>query len=940
MPETLAASVPRATYRLQLTPSFGFSEAAEVCGYLASLGVSHLYSSPILQARRGSEHGYDVVDPARVDEGRGGEAGFAVLREELARSGLLVLLDIVPNHMAASHENPWWWDVLRHGPASSWADYFDVDWWPPHLDLQGTVSLPVLGDHYGRVLERGELTLSLDDELVLRYFDRRFPLDPRTIPPLIDEAADAASSGDAEQALRILAAELRSLPPRRPGTAAGSADGEAVAAAERELERLLGDGACRRALEAALTRWNGSPGEPSSYDRLDELLVKQPYRLAYWKVAAEEINYRRFFDIGDLIALRVEREPVFVDTHAVILRLAREGVLGGVRVDHVDGLRDPEAYLERLANELGQLAPYRVVEKILGVEEHLPDSWPVAGTTGYDFLNALNAIYIDPAGLRALDRAYTAFLGEHVDWGDLLYRKKRQVIIDLFTGELRALERMLARLARFDRHARDVGMPALGQALLEVSACLSVYRTYWRGWDAEPDGVRRRDRDLIGQAIEEARRRAAELDEAALDFVARSLAPHRGSKLPRRGQEEVVLRWQQFTGPATAKGLEDTTLYLFNRLVSMNAVGSEPGDVDVSVTAFHAFQARRATHWPTAMSATSTHDSKRSEDVRARINVLSELPHLWVEGLPRWRQLNAERREEVAGSEVPHPNEEVLLYQTLLGSWPLSESGWPGYPERIAAFMVKAAREAKMRSSWLRVEEEYEAALCRFVHGVLDETSTDFRAAFLPLQERLAKLGALNSLSQLVLKCASPGVPDFYQGTDLWDFSLVDPDNRRAVDFEARRALLEDLQARAQALGAERLIRALLQEWKSGAIKLFVTRRCLAARGDHPALFLAGDYQPLIPHGARGGSVVAFLRRHSGGAALAVAGLRFACAAEAEEWARGEAAWQDTALDIPAGLPGRWRDALTDRVVDLRPGTARVAELLAQLPFALLLADD
>ncbi|HUH13067.1 MAG TPA: malto-oligosyltrehalose synthase [Longimicrobiales bacterium] len=921
-------SVPRATYRVQLTPGWGFDAAADVAAYLADLGVSHLYSSPILTARTGSEHGYDGVDTQRLDGARGGEPGFARLRRALDAVGLGLLVDIVPNHMAASQENAWWWDVLQHGPASRWARHFDIDWWPPHMTLRAAVLLPVLGAPYGRVLEDGQLRLVVEEgSIQVAYFDRRLPLDPATVAPLL-EAAAAGKEGE----LGTLARALTDLPPREAAHAQERARRAAPLLAR--LATLLDQGGeAAGRVRATVERWNGQPGEPGSFDRLDALLGAQPWRLAFWKVAAEEINYRRFFDIADLVSMRVEREDVFRDAHAGVLRLSGEGALEGLRVDHIDGLRDPEGYLEDLDHALEGRASYRLVEKILAPDEELPEAWRTHGTTGYDFLNALNAIFVDAGGLTRLDGVYAGFIGRPVDFDTLLRAKKRQVLGELFGGELRSLAHRFTALARADRHGRDLPSAAIERALLEVSASLGVYRTYWRGWQAEPDGMRPQDRARVDAALAAAHGLEAEVDEAALAFVGRVLTPGAARTLPREAWEEAVLRWQQLTGPATAKGLEDTTLYLFNRLVSMNAVGSEPGEVDVSLDGFHAFLARRAERWPATMNTTSTHDSKRSEDVRARINVLSELADTWAERLAAWAELNRDRKERVGGALVPDANTEVLFYQTLLGSWPLEESRLEQYPERIRDFMVKAAREAKVHTAWLAVDEAYETALTAFVDRVLE--AEDFRSAFLPLQERVARLGALNALSQVVLKCAAPGVPDFYQGTELWDLSLVDPDNRRPVDFEARSALLERLGG--EPAGAAHL----LADWRSGAIKLDVTRRCLAARAERPGLFAAGSYQALETRGARGRSVVAFLRAAAGQAALVCAGVRLARAAEAESWARGPEAWGGTELRLPAGGPGRWRDALTDRRLTLEAGAdVPLGEIFRDLPCALLLSED
>ncbi|HEX2252443.1 MAG TPA: malto-oligosyltrehalose synthase, partial [Thermoanaerobaculia bacterium] len=734
-PRVRPRHLPTATYRLQIEPGQTLTAAAERVPYLHRLGVTDLYSSPLSEARPGSAHGYDVTDPTRVREELGGEEALRALAVELAEHGMGLVLDIVPNHMAASVENPWWRDVLTRGAASPWARFFDIDWESEAVG-RGRVLLPVLGASFGEELEGGALRLGREgDEVVVRYHELVLP--------------------------------VRSA---------------------RDLQALSDDA-----------------GRPDP-DLLDAILAEQPYRLALWRLASEIVNYRRFFDISDLVGLRVEDEVVFAETHRLFLRLAGEGLVTGLRIDHIDGLYDPREYLERLQAALAQAggeggsageAPfYVVVEKILAGEEDLPPEWPVAGTTGYDALNALTGLFVDPHGLATLDRVYARYTGLTEGFEEVRYRRKHQALQELFAGELRSLGRHLAALAAADRHARDLPPSELARVLLEVTACLPVYRTY-----VDDDGPSGQDRELLARALADARARLAPrpLTAAAFAFLERVLTVDPSSA--GESEQEVAAgwlhftaRWQQLTGPAMAKGLEDTALYVYNRLISLNAVGGEPEGIDPpgDAAAYHRRNAQRREQWPYAMTASSTHDAKRSEDVRSRVNVLSELAEGWRERVERWTAWNRGKKRSVRGRLVPDANEEIFLYQTLVGAWPLRDPEEARFAERLEAYLVKAAREAKVHTSWLEPDAEYEEALVAFVRALLDPGPNRFLDELLGFHALVAFYGAWGSLAQVVLQVASPGVPDFYQGTELWNFSLVDPDNRRPVDWDLRRRLLDE----------------------------------------------------------------------------------------------------------------------------------------------------
>ncbi|HEX2030453.1 MAG TPA: malto-oligosyltrehalose synthase, partial [Actinomycetota bacterium] len=756
--------IPRATYRLQLGPSLGFREAGELVAYLDSLGVTHLYLSPILAARRGSAHGYDVVDPTRLNPELGTEDDLRSLVEDLRRRDMALLVDVVPNHMAADPANGWWMDVLARGRASPHAELFDIDWEAP--GLEGRVLLPVLGAPLEDVLKAGELSVEREgDALVVRYHEHRFPLAART------------------------------------------------------AERVLGEGD----LDELAARATETP------DALAEVLAIQPYELAFWRRALTEGTYRRFFDITDLISLRTEDRRALETTHARILLLVEEGSVGAVRVDHVDGLADPQAYLEWLRGRVGEA--YVVVEKILGEGEELPEEWPVAGTTGYEFLNDVTRVLVDGDGLPSLADTAVRVGGpsQGEPFAELVRSAKRRLARELFGADV-------ARVARAVRRLGDA--PGVEDALVEVSAALPVYRTYVRGPDVAP-----RDRRYIQDAVAEARERLPAEAGPGLRLLRDVLLLEGPPGSPMEARLDAVRRWQQLTGPLAAKGVEDTALYRWNRLVALNEVGGDPGAGALDVAAFHQRMARRASSWPYGLNATSTHDTKRSEDVRARIAVLSELPDEWDAALHRWRSWNRALRR----TDAPDGAEELLLYQTLVGVWP--RDGPPGddLVARLQDYVTKAAREAKVHTSWVDPQQGHEEALRRFVGDILDPANAEFLRDVAAFSRPVAFHGMLNSLSQLVLKLTAPGVPDLYQGTELWNLRLVDPDNRAPVDFQRRAALLRELDGGARDDRAE-LRRDLLDRWTDGRLKLFVTASGLRLRGESGAL-RDGDYLPLATEG-------------------------------------------------------------------------------------------
>jgi len=959
-----ALRIPTATYRLQFNLNFRISDAQELVPYLNELGISDLYASPRFKARKGSSHGYDVIDPLQVSSELGTEQEFNELITKLKHYSMGMLLDIVPNHMAATHENPWWMDVLENGPSSEFADYFDIDWHPATTKAaflqENKVLLPVLGDLYGNVLENLQLTLKLDEGgFHIRYFNHKFPLDPKSCRPLVETISEtlrgsAGSEAEALAELDSIVAEIDRMP---PATSLSAEDRNLRQICARKIKNGLwqlhaSSGETRKAIEETIRRWNGEKQKPESVNQLDQLLSVQSYRLAHWKIGLEEINYRRFFDINDLVGLRVEDPRVFEARHRLIFSLIREGKVTGLRVDHIDGLYDPLGYLRQLqqgaavgVSEPGEKNIYVVVEKILGERESLPEKWPVCGTTGYDFLNAVNAIFIDPAGLSALERAYARFTGKSEPFAAVSYAGNKLVMEQLFAGEIHLLTHLLAGLAARDRHARDLPLYELVQLLVEVTACLPVYRTYMR------DGtISNRDRVFVERALKLARERtpARNVSDAAFAFLRQVLFLELPSYVENQREAYLTfaMRWQQFTGPIMAKGLEDTASYRHNSLISLNEVGEDPmrESLPMEVEALHIFNQDRQDTWPHTLNATSTHDTKRGEDVRARINVLSEIPTAWEAALVRWSRWNHSRKKTVGGHTVPAPSEEALLYQTLVGAWPQQDAQIPECKDRIKEFMVKAAREAKIFTNWINPNADHEAVLQDFVEAIFrEEGKNRFLTDLSHFQKDIAYYGALNSLSQVLLKIASPGVPDFYQGEELWDFNLVDPDNRRPVDFAARTKILDELKVDEQR-DLTALLADITANWRDGRIKLYLTWKAAKFRRAEKGLFEEGKYIRLPSTGKAGDSVCAFAREAGKRWALAIAPRLFTRLVDPGRAPVGHEVWGATALLLPRGTPLTWTNVLTGQSVmakGARGGQIRLplASALETFPVALLFAE-
>ena len=952
-------TAPAATYRLQLHAGFTFADAAAVVDYLAALGVSHCYTSSYFAAVPGSLHGYDVADPTRLNPEIGDESAYRGWIARLREHGMGHIVDLVPNHMGiAKSANPWWQDVLENGPSSRYAHVFDIDWTPLKQELDQKVLLPILGAPYGTVLERQDISLEYrEGAFTARYYDVVLPIAPGTYDRILATGSEAllqeldADSEDAVEFTSILTA-IRHLPPRdvtAPEALAERAREKEVI--KRRLAALTGRSPRVLAhVESAVAAFNGRAGDPASFDALDALLSAQAYRLAYWRVAAEEINYRRFFDINELAAIRMEDPAVFALTHAFTFELLRRGDIDGFRIDHVDGLYDPADYLRRMQAQARAVAPdrfsdqrppYLVVEKILGLDEPLPD-WPIDGTTGYEFLVRVNNLFVDGRNARAMTDAYTRFTRLKTGFAELAYRGKQLILRMSMSSELNVLASQINRLSERNRHYRDFTLNSLMYALREVIACFPVYRTYVNADDPVSD----RDRGYIERAVRDARQRNPRRPAVVFDFV-RDLLLKKADFIPERERDEqmrFVGKFQQVTSPVTAKGIEDTALYVFNRLVSLNEVGGEPATFGAPPAALHAWLRERAERWPHALSTSSTHDTKRSEDVRARINVLSEIPGAWKQAASRWARMNRKRHVVVEGATYPSRNEEYLLYQTLLGTWPaepMSAAAERDYVDRIKAYMLKAMREAKVFTSWLNPSQPHEEAMAAFVEGVVAPANTAFRGDFVEFARLVARCGLYNSLAQLAIKITAPGVPDFYQGSELWDFSLVDPDNRRPVDYARRRALLDQLDDLRRDLEPAALAARLLEDPADPILKLYATTALLHARRARDELFRSGDYQGLEAAGDLAPHLFAFCRSHrSAQIVVAVPRLVGALITDPAVPPIGERTWGATVLELPGVTAGHLVDVLTGNCVEVGRGdgrpAVRAADLFRHFPIALL----
>ncbi len=879
--------IPSSSYRLQLHAGFTFDDASRVAGYLKDLGISHVYCSPYLQAAKGSLHGYDVVDHQKVNVEIGGEEGHTRFCGALEALDMGQVLDIVPNHMAIGPENKYWWDVLENGPSSRFAEWFDIDWNSAEVKLKNKVLIPVLGDQYGRVLSAYEIAIQYDGESFrVRYGDHLFPLAPRSLAIPLSMAARYVNA----PTLGFLADSLARLP------APESTDEEVLAARNRDKTILydLMHRFCREepaalaAIDRAVRELN------NNIDALDNLLNLQNYRLAYWRTADQELGYRRFFDINSLIGIRVDRPRVFTAIHSRVMEWLRNGVLDGVRVDHPDGLREPGQYFERLRS--GSPAAWILAEKILQPGESLRSSWPIAGTTGYDFLNMCNGLLVYGEGLNELTEIYTNFTGERQDFESLAHAKKVNVVHEALGSDVNRLAHLFVEICENNRDRRDYTRAEIRRAIREVAASFSVYRTY-----VEPgrNEITEEDKREIRSAVEIAKTHRTDVAADLFDFIGDVLT------LGSRGEVETecLLRFQQFTSPVMAKGVEDTAFYCFNRMIGLNEVGGSPERDGVSLDEFHAWCAKIQAEHPKTMNTLSTHDTKRSDDVRARLAVLTEIPGHWRKAVQHWSR----RNREFKTGEFPDRNTEYFLYQTLVGAWPIDIG-------RVTAYMEKAVREAKQQTSWTQQNKEFEDALKMFIKRILD--SPEFVSELESMVAQVLLPGRINSLAQSLIKCTAPGVPDMYQGGEIWDLRLVDPDNRGPIDYAIREAMLAEL-------GAGVSVDEIMKSMDSGMPKLWVIYKALHLRRDHPEWFgESAAYTPLEAEGSKQAHLIAFCR----GRQVAVLAPRWNV--------RLGGGFGSTTVELPAGP---WTNILSGE--DVSGGKNRLQNLLQRFPVALLVRD-
>ena len=909
------ARIPLCTYRLQFNSDFTFNQAREIVPYLNALGVSHLYASPYLKARPGSRHGYDIIDHNSLNPELGTDQDYQALCQTLAKYDVGQVLDIVPNHMGVqAGDNDWWLDVLENGQTAEHANYFDIDWAPIKATLHGKVLLPVLANHYGAILENAELHLCFDaerGEFAIDYFEHHFPVDPREYPQILGHRIAELSLREEKVLLmdyQSLVTSFTNLPSRDDQTPEHQLERRRDKEVhKRQLANLVAE--CpelAKFIDQNLNIFNGKLGKSASFDLLHQLLEAQAYRLSFWRVASDEINYRRFFDINDLAGLRMENASVFEATHQLILRLVQEGKLDGLRLDHPDGLYDPEAYMLKLVEQCRLLkrAPYLVVEKILGKGEDLRPTWPVHGTTGYEFTNLLNGLFVDTSAAKHMQRLYHSFIGEPIDFDNLLYNAKKLIMKTAMAAELNVLANQLSKIAEVDRNTCDYTLNGLRVALAEIVACFPVYRGYISAHE-----IALEDRNNIKLAVVAAKRRSTTADTSIFDFLSDVLTLVAANGHQPDYIEQILvfaMKFQQLTSPVMAKGLEDTCAYIYHRLLSLNEVGGDPRYFGVIRRNFHRANLARATLHPQSMLTTSTHDTKRSEDVRARLNVLSELPAAWRLALRHWRLSNQSLKQVVDGLLTPTANDEYFIYQTLLGIWPLKEPNSheiAALDKRVSEYLLKALREAKVHTSWVNPNTAYEQAVIAFSSALINAPiDSVFMTEFRSFQQRIAKMGLLNSLSQTLIKLTAPGVPDIYQGCELLDFSLVDPDNRRPVDFVHRHKLLTTLEKLSKQPAKLRLagIRSLCDSLEDSRAKLLIVSSTLALRKEWPEVFQQGTYLPLQVKGQQARHVCAYARIADQRMVITVAPRFFvALLGKTGLLPLGDEIWGNTTIELP-----------------------------------------
>ncbi|MGB3191189.1 MAG: malto-oligosyltrehalose synthase [Limnoraphis sp.] len=929
--------IPVATYRIQFTPTFGFESALKIVSYLHELGISDLYASPIFEAREGSTHGYDVVDSNQLNPQLGTPETFDQLIEELQDRGMGWVQDIVPNHMAYDSQNKLLMDILEYGPDSEYFEFFEIDWQHPYKDIRGRVLTPLLGDFYGNCLENGELKLSYDEEgLSINYYNLKVPLNIESYAQFISHELGELSkklgsrNPDVVKLLGVLYM-LKNIPAE---TSNQQRRDQALFVKGLLWELYRDNPEITVFIDQNVEYFNGKVGDPESFNLLDNLLLNQFYRLSFWKVGAEELNYRRFFTINELICVRVEDAKVFQKTHDMIEKRVESGQFTGLRIDHIDGLYNPVQYLRWLRDKVGDI--YITVEKILELDEKLPSKWLVQGTSGYEYLNYVNGLFCDTSKESRFSQIYRDVTGSTTPYNQLIVDNKRLIADKNLAGDADNLAHLLKRISGEYRYGRDFTLLGLKTAIMEVLVRFPVYRTY-----ITEEGVSDEDRKYVKKAIQEAKGKIPELLNE-LNLIEKFLLLDYDDFLSEDNKQlwlRFVMKFQQFSSPLTAKGIEDTLFYVYFRFLSLNEVGGSPQHFGIKPETFHQFNQQRLQNWPHAMSASSTHDTKRSEDMRARLNVISEIPDEWETQVRNWMELNRSKKTESDGMLIPDNNDEYFLYQTIIGAFPWYEEEYPQFVERVKEYVVKAVREAKVHTAWLRPDTVYEEGFISFVEQVLDPSDENsFLFEFRAFQEKIAFYGIFNSLSQTLLKMATPGIPDFYQGTELWDLSLVDPDNRRPVDFEQRLSFLQEIKRRCKT-GMMSLLEDLIATCEDGRLKLFCIARILEVRQQFVELFQYGNYVPLKVMGKHQDRIIAFARIYEQETAIIVIPRFLTGVVQAGVFPTGEDVWGDTTIEIPNGSESDWHEKITDFQIPAA-NMIRVGTILQHFPLGLLVKFD
>ncbi len=929
--------VPSSTYRVQFTPSFTFEHARDILSYLQKLGISDLYASPIFKAVKGSSHGYDVVNPTEINPELGGNDSLRKLKKDMDEHGLSWLQDIVPNHMAYDSQNKMLMDVLENGPNSRFMHFFDINWDHFYESLKGRILAPFLGKFYGEALEDGEISLKYDRAgITVNYYELSFPLRIESYVKVFTHNLRNLENDMGENHPELLkfigtVYTVNDLP---SGDNNIQQRYEQIRFTKKMLWKLyIQNEQIKKFIDENLALFNGVKGEPESFNLLDHLLSEQYFRLSFWKVATEEINYRRFFTINNLISLRLEESGVFDHTHSLISQLVKEGVFNGLRIDHIDGLFDPGDYLVRLRD----IAPeaYVCVEKILEEDEEIPDDWPVAGTTGYDFLNRLNGLFCYTKHRKKFNRIYSKFSRMNASYATLVAEKKRLMVNKHLAGNIDALAHMMKSISSRNRHGNDITLYGLRRALVEIMAYFPIYRTYINQHHFSDHDI-----NYIRMAITSAKERNPDL-MYELRFIEKFLLlklEDMTVEEKRREVIEFVMRFQQVTGPLMAKGVEDTSMYIYNRLLSLNEVGGSPDVFGRKIDDYHRFIDKRRKRHPYGLNTSATHDTKRGEDTRARINVISELAEEWESSIAYWRKVNRGGKA-IRETAIPDRNDEYLLYQTLLGSWPMEDSERDNFLQRVREYMIKAIREAKVHTAWLKPDAEYEKGCIDFLEDILGpRDENEFLNSFLQFQRKVSWYGMFNSLAQTVIKITSPGIPDIYQGNELWDFSMVDPDNRRPVDYKLRKSLLDDIAQKSES-DRQSLIDDLLASMEDGRIKIFITYTALNHRKQNKEIYEGGNYIPLKVNGELSENILVFARKYVNKTLLVVVPRFLASVIEPGTQPLGEECWKNTGIEIGKDLPKSYTNLFTGEQLQA-DNTFRIADILNKFPVAILISRE